>query len=54
MNKFNLYFTYTLAHFKVYPKSSNKPLVSNKRNRLFTESRPTESIVTDLTYVRIG
>lgn len=53
MNKLNLYFTYTLTHFKVYPKSSNKSLVSNKLNRLFTASRPTESIVTYLTYSRI-
>ncbi|MFI3686083.1 IS3 family transposase [Vagococcus fluvialis] len=54
MNKFHLYSTYTLAHFKVYSNSSNKSLVPNKLNRLFTASQPMEHIVTDLTYVRIG
>lgn len=54
MTKFNLHSTYTLAYFKVYSGSSNQSLTPNKLNRLFTASRPMESIVTDLTYVRIG
>lgn len=48
MTKFNLHSTYTLAYFKVYSGSSNQSLTPNKLNRLFTDSRPTDSIVTNL------
>lgn len=54
MNKFKLRSTYTLAYFKNYSGPSNKSLIPNKLNRVFIANRAMESIVTDLTYVRIG
>lgn len=46
--------TYTIAHFKSYTATCNEAKTANVLNRTFTQEKPLEAIVTDLTYVRVG
>lgn len=54
MKERNLISNYTRAHFKTIPSGSNETKVDNVLNREFSNKKPLEVIVTDLTYVRVG
>ena len=53
MRGLNLVCVYQKAAFKLHSKGKIK-LVPNYGNREFTDRKPLEVLVTDLTYVRVG
>lgn len=54
MKQRGLISTYTLAQFHPHPTTCNEAQTANVLDRTFTQEKPLEAIVTDLTYVRVG
>ena len=54
MQKYGLVSTYTIAQFKVHKSEVNNDLVENVVNRDFNNKEINHTIVSDLTYVRVG
>ncbi|MEN0458661.1 IS3 family transposase [Staphylococcus aureus] len=54
MKKYNLVFVYTKAKYKNHPKETNEKLIKNHLNRAFNREQPMETLVSDLTYVKVA
>lgn len=54
MKKFQLVSVYTKKKFKRHKTPVNEAPIKNELNRQFTERKPFEAIVTDLTYVNVN
>ncbi|HCT7958760.1 TPA: IS3 family transposase [Staphylococcus aureus] len=54
MKKYNLVSVYTKAKYKNHPKETNEKLIKNHLNRAFNREQPMETLVSDLTYVKVG
>lgn len=53
MKKYNLVSVYTKAKYKNHPKETNEKLIKNHLNRAFNREQPMETLVSDLTYVKV-
>ncbi|HCW8500118.1 TPA: IS3 family transposase [Staphylococcus aureus] len=54
MKKYNLVSVYTKAKYKNHPKETNEKLIKNHLNRAFNREQPMETLVSDLTYVKVA
>ncbi|EOD4641717.1 IS3 family transposase [Staphylococcus aureus] len=54
MKKYNLVSVYTKAKYKNHPKETNEKLIKNHLNRTFNREQPMETLVSDLTYVKVA
>ncbi|HCW8871074.1 TPA: IS3 family transposase [Staphylococcus aureus] len=54
MKKHNLVSVYTKAKYKNYPKETNEKRIKNHLNRAFNREQPMETLVSDLTYVKVA
>ncbi|HDP4381100.1 TPA: IS3 family transposase [Staphylococcus aureus] len=54
MKKYNLVSVYTKAKYKNHPKETNEKLIKNHLNRDFNREQPMETLVSDLTYVKVA
>ncbi|HCY9639855.1 TPA: IS3 family transposase [Staphylococcus aureus] len=54
MKKYNLVSVYTKAKYKNHPKETNEKLMKNHLNRAFNREQPMETLVSDLTYVKVA
>ncbi|HDH3970367.1 TPA: IS3 family transposase [Staphylococcus aureus] len=54
MKKYNLVSVYTKAKYKNHPKETNEKLIKNHLNRAFNKEQPMETLVSDLTYVKVA
>jgi transposase InsO family protein len=54
MKELNLKSKYQLAHYKHYSNQKNESDYPNLLNRQFDSTKPLETLVTDLTYIRVG
>ncbi|HCZ7167346.1 TPA: IS3 family transposase, partial [Staphylococcus aureus] len=54
MKKHNLVSVYTKAKYKNHPKETNEKRIKNHLNRAFNREQPMETLVSDLTYVKVG
>ncbi len=54
MKKHNLVSVYTKAKYKNHPKETNKKRIKNHLNRAFNREQPMETLVSDLTYVKVA
>ncbi|WP_462130986.1 IS3 family transposase [Staphylococcus aureus] len=54
MKKYNLVSVYTKAKYKNHPKETNEKLIKNHLNRAFNREQPMETLVNDLTYVKVA
>lgn len=54
MRELGLVSVYTIAQFRVHKATCNEDLVPNLLNREFRTTAPRTTIVSDLTYVRVG
>ncbi len=54
MKENGLVSNYTIAQFKVYKAPCNESVVGNEVNRDFNNRKPSEVVVSDLTYVRVA
>ncbi|HCW7232188.1 TPA: IS3 family transposase [Staphylococcus aureus] len=54
MKKYNLVSVYMKAKYKNHPKETNEKLIKNHLNRAFNREQPMETLVSDLTYVKVA
>ncbi|WP_141707088.1 IS3 family transposase, partial [Staphylococcus aureus] len=54
MKKHNLDSVYTKAKYKNHPKETNKKRIKNHLHRAFNREHPMETLVSDLTYVKVA
>ncbi|HID4944836.1 TPA: IS3 family transposase [Staphylococcus aureus] len=54
MKKYNLVSVYTKAKYKNHPKETNEKLIKNHLNRAFNREQAMETLVSDLTYVKVA
>ncbi|HAY3459370.1 TPA: IS3 family transposase, partial [Staphylococcus aureus] len=54
MKKHNLVSVYTKAKYKNHPKETNEKRIKNHLNRAFNREQPMETLVSDLTYVKVA
>ncbi|HFV7753769.1 TPA: IS3 family transposase [Staphylococcus aureus] len=54
MKKYNLVSVYTKAKYKNHPKETNEKLIKNHLNSAFNREQPMETLVSDLTYVKVA
>ncbi|MEZ2015319.1 IS3 family transposase [Staphylococcus aureus] len=54
MKKYNLVSVYTKAKYKNHPKETNEKRIKNHLNRAFNREQPMETLVSDLTYVKVA